>query len=251
MEPIEAIIFDFHSTLVDNGNPRDWLIRALKKRAVRRKTPLPSDEEEILQKFEKELFAEPQHVTKQGKLMTHLSINDFIADLHRVWEHAKKIDPKSSRDLSPALHRSVFSEVMKTHFEINEELSECLYDTMADGWIAYEDTLPTLRAIQEKKLRMGIISNVGFDIRPVLERENMSEFFESVVLSCEMDEVKPSRAIFVKALDELGVDSSRCLMVGDDVHADGGAALLGIRTLILPKTIGPMHGLGLVAKLLD
>jgi FMN phosphatase YigB (HAD superfamily) len=38
-------------------------------------------------------------------------------------------------------------------------------------------------------------------------------------------------------------------MVGDNPVDDVGAAALGIRTLVLPRTPAPVHGLGLVLRL--
>jgi FMN phosphatase YigB (HAD superfamily) len=38
-------------------------------------------------------------------------------------------------------------------------------------------------------------------------------------------------------------------MVGDSPDDDTGAARLGVRTLILPRTRGPVHGLEVVLRL--
>jgi hypothetical protein len=38
-------------------------------------------------------------------------------------------------------------------------------------------------------------------------------------------------------------------MVGDSAHDDAGAALIGIRTLILPRTSGTRQGLDIVLRL--
>jgi len=38
-------------------------------------------------------------------------------------------------------------------------------------------------------------------------------------------------------------------MVGDSGRDDSGGTALGIRTLILPRTSGPVHGLGAVVSL--
>ena len=38
-------------------------------------------------------------------------------------------------------------------------------------------------------------------------------------------------------------------MVGDNAHDDGGGASLGLRTLILPRTTGRLHGLDTVVRL--
>lgn len=51
------------------------------------------------------------------------------------------------------------------------------------------------------------------------------------------------------ALKRLGLHAGEVLMVGDNWRADAGAAALGIRTLILPRTTGTTHGLGAVLRL--
>jgi HAD superfamily hydrolase (TIGR01509 family) len=61
--------------------------------------------------------------------------------------------------------------------------------------------------------------------------------------------VKPEQEIFVHALKRLGLHAGEVLMVGDNWRADAGAAALGIRTLILPRTTGTTHGLGAVLRL--
>jgi FMN phosphatase YigB (HAD superfamily) len=61
--------------------------------------------------------------------------------------------------------------------------------------------------------------------------------------------VKPQPEIFRAALDALEVAPEETLMVGDAWTDDGGAAALGIRTLILPRTRGRVHGLDAVLRL--
>ena len=71
----------------------------------------------------------------------------------------------------------------------------------------------------------------------------MGGLFDAVILSFEVGAVKPDRSIFQRALDALGVPAARALMVGDNAVDDAGAARLGIRTLLLPRTQGVAHGL--------
>jgi FMN phosphatase YigB (HAD superfamily) len=77
----------------------------------------------------------------------------------------------------------------------------------------------------------------------------MGDLFDAVILSFEVGSVKPQRPIFQVALDALAVPAGRALMVGDNATDDAGAARLGIRTLLLPRTQGVEHGLGLVLRL--
>jgi len=52
------------------------------------------------------------------------------------------------------------------------------------------------------------------------------------------------------ALDALGAAAGNALMVGDDSYGDGGGVALGVRTLVLPRTEGRDHGLGLVLRII-
>jgi beta-phosphoglucomutase-like phosphatase (HAD superfamily) len=70
-----------------------------------------------------------------------------------------------------------------------------------------------------------------------------------VVLSYEVGVVKPDPEIFRRATNLLGLSAEQTLMVGDSWRDDAGAAAIGIRTLILPRTIGPVHGLASVLRL--
>ena len=120
---------------------------------------------------------------------------------------------------------------------------------MLETWVPYDDALPTLRALKARGRKLALISNVGVDVRGVLVRGGMGDLFDAVILSFEVGSVKPQRSIFQLALDALGVPPGRALMVGDNAHDDAGAAHLGIRTLLLPRTTGVEHGLQLVLRL--
>ena len=116
-----------------------------------------------------------------------------------------------------------------------------------DGWVAYADAAATLRALRSAGLPVAAVSNVGFDLRPVLDGLGLLELLDAVVLSCEVGATKPDPRIFAAACAALGADPAQTLMVGDHLEADGGASAAGLRTLILPMTPpGGVHGLAAV-----
>ncbi len=86
-------------------------------------------------------------------------------------------------------------------------------------------------------------------IRTVLDRDAISPWVDAVVLSYEVGCVKPDPRIFEAALAALALPAASVLMVGDNANDDGGGAALGIRTLILPRTTGRVHGLAAVVAL--
>lgn len=215
-EPIRGVIFDIHSTLVDQGDAVSWLDAAL---AV---APHPLTDEER---------------------------SALLAFLDRIWEGARISDPTSSRDLSFEDHSRVFHELIAAGSGVDRSLANALYDTMLSTWHAYDDTVPTLQALRAAGVRTCLLSNAGVPIRDVLDREGMAGTYDEIVLSYEVGSVKPDPRIFRIALERLGLPAAQVLMVGDNAHDDGGAAALGMRTLILPRTSGHVHGLAAVTAL--
>ena len=85
--------------------------------------------------------------------------------------------------------------------------------------------------------------------RDVLDRDGLTPWYDEIVLSYEVGVVKPDTRIFAAALDRLSLPASDVLMVGDNANDDGGGTHLGLRTLILPRTSGRVHGLSAVTAL--
>jgi HAD superfamily hydrolase (TIGR01509 family) len=222
-QAITAVLFDFHGTLVDGGDACASLDAAWAK--VGRKGSA-----------EKELGSERYQRVAQ--------------EVHHLWDRVRDVDPQGQRDLSPVLHRAAFDALIGRLPEVDGDLAQAFYEVMPDMWRPYQDTLPTLRELRRRGIRMALVSDVEADIRPVMARCRLLELFDAVVLSCELGVVKPQAAIFQHALDALGAASGEALMVGDDPFGDSGAAALGVRTLLLPRTEGRSHGLGLVLRMI-
>jgi len=132
---------------------------------------------------------------------------------------------------------------------IDLELADALYSIMHRQWDAYDDVLPVLEALRDRGVRVAMLSNVGFDLTPTLERTGVGALIDGAVMSYAVGVVKPDPGIFQRALEVLDLPASEVLMVGDAWRDDAGAAALGVRTLILPRTDDPSHGLELVLRL--
>jgi putative hydrolase of the HAD superfamily len=111
--------------------------------------------------------------------------------------------------------------------------------------------LATLKALRERGLPIGVVSDTGFDLRPAMDRLGLSPFLDTVVMSFQYGVCKPAPKVFLTACDQLQVSPERTLMVGDNPLTDSGAVATGMHVLLLPppaKT-GP-RGLGHVLSLL-
>lgn len=158
------------------------------------------------------------------------------------------------RDLSPDRHREVWTALYAEAGcdKLLPGLSEDLYalTVAAESWEAFEDTLPTLRGLHERGLKVGVVSDTGFDLRPALDRLGLLPYVETIVMSFEHGACKPAVTCFTAAAAQLGVAPDRTLMVGDNPLTDSGAVAAGMFAFLLPKPTpaGP-RGLGHVLSL--
>jgi HAD superfamily hydrolase (TIGR01509 family) len=140
------------------------------------------------------------------------------------------------RDLSAELHRQCWTDLYRAADVIAVGLAEALYDMESDParWMPFADTVPTVTALADRGVPQGVVSDTGFDIRPIFRANGMAEHIGVFVLSYEHGRLKPDPALFELACDELGVSPAETLMVGDNPITDSGAILAGLTSYLLP-----------------
>ncbi len=173
----------------------------------------------------------------------------------RVLDRSSTADELAKgRDLSTARHREVWTALYRDAGceELVAGLSDELYGltVSADSWEAFPDTVPTLSALRERGLRIGVVSDTGFDLRPAMSQLGITPLLDTVVMSYQQGVCKPATSVFLTACDRLGVSPDRTLMVGDNPLTDSGAVAAGMCVLLLPPPAkdGP-RGLGHVLSL--
>jgi putative hydrolase of the HAD superfamily len=181
-------------------------------------------------------------------------------EVARVWQRV--LDRSSTaeelakgRDLSNARHREIWIALYDAAGceRLAPGLSEELYalTVSAASWEAFPDTLPTLKAVRDRGLRVGVVSDTGFDLRPAMDLLGLSPFLNTVVMSFEHGVCKPAATAFLTACQQMDVNPERTLMVGDNPLTDSGAVAAGMYVFLLPppaKT-GP-RGLGHILSLI-
>jgi len=109
------------------------------------------------------------------------------------------------------------------------------HEVFASYYQLASTTHALLEALRRRELRLALVSNTASPewlLRPVLEDQGLVERMDAFVLSSEVGKRKPHRAMFERALSELGVAPDEALFVGDRRDADVlGAARVGMRTV--------------------
>lgn len=140
------------------------------------------------------------------------------------------------RDKRPEIHRDCWMGIWADLEAAVPGVSGPLYEfeTSHRGWSPYPDTAWFLNTLHERGIPVVIVSDVPFDLRPILAHYGLHDLVHTYVLSGEHGTVKAEGRLFEIALDAVGVGAGEALMVGDNPANDGHAVHAGIRTLLLP-----------------
>ena len=118
--------------------------------------------------------------------------------------------------------------------ELDEAIAQ--YIAPADQSVrVYEDAVETLKALRERGLKIGLISNTmwpsEYHLRE-MERFGLLPYFDHTLFSAEAGWWKPQPEVYYLALEALDVPAERAFFVGDiPQHDIAGAQAAGIRAV--------------------
>lgn len=173
-----------------------------------------------------------------------------------LWAVGKKPEELAKgRDLSAAAHREIWTGLFERADGAVPGIATTLYERVMDprAWIPYPDTEPTLRALRARGIKIGIVSNVPQDLRPIFAAHRLADLVDAFTHSFEVGAEKPDPAIFLRACEAIGTKPAETLMVGDHPVADAGALKAGLRFHLLPPdgAAEKPRGLDRVVELVD
>jgi putative hydrolase of the HAD superfamily len=224
---LKAVLFDFAGTLFMPTAPEEMMAGALARLGM-------APGEDVVQRLARG-YAEAG--IAGGPYPGH--VPDELARLY------------AERDLSFENHRRAYVGLAST-VEGPSELPEVFYDELlrSESWVPYADTTPVVKGLSARGIVVGVISNIGFDLRPILRGHGLAGVAERVTMSYEVGATKPSPDIFRAALQTLGASAEQTLMVGDNAEVDDGGLAIGMPTLLLPMTPpASNHGLAVVLSM--
>jgi len=220
MRPIRAVLFDWGDTLFSSPDAVGVILDAARERGV------------------------------------DVSERDARALWEEIWAAGKTPEELAKgRDLSLDRHRSAWTSLFERADRVAPGLAPVLYARVMsqDQWIPYADTEPTLRALRERGVKVGVVSNVPRDLAPIFGAKGLMHLVDAFTHSYEIGAEKPDPRIFLAACAKLGVDAGEALMVGDHAIADGGAVQAGLRFFHLAGEVpaGGVRGLAAVLRIVE
>ncbi|PPK97738.1 FMN phosphatase YigB (HAD superfamily) [Kineococcus xinjiangensis] len=163
------------------------------------------------------------------------------AHVEQVLQALEAVDPGEARldapgvDCDAELHRRTYFGVF-ADAGLDPEVARALYAVESDhrhNRFA-GDVAGALQRLRNAGVRVAVLSDVHFDIRPAFTEAGLGGLVDAFVLSFEQGAQKPDPAVFTAALHALGAAAEDTLMVGDRSGPDGAAVECGITTLLLP-----------------
>jgi HAD superfamily hydrolase (TIGR01549 family) len=147
-------------------------------------------------------------------------------------------EPDFARSAAEALRQLGFSEADP---DLGGMIFEALRVRSCEARHLFDDTLSTLEELRRRGFLLGIVTNRQYGGQPF--REDLQSFgilnyidYEHVVVSADTGLRKPNPALFLQALNALGVLPEEAAMVGDSLRADiGGAQRLNMFAIWKPK----------------
>ena len=103
-------------------------------------------------------------------------------------------------------------------------------------FVLFDDVLPTMKILREQNLTLGLLTNIGSDMKPVCSELGLDSYIDFIVTSGEAGADKPQPQIFLVALERAGVEASEAVHVGDQYKLDAvGAMGVGIKPILIDR----------------
>jgi len=98
----------------------------------------------------------------------------------------------------------------------------------------YEDAIPTLGALRDRGLKLGLLSNSARDLDAFVGHHGLA--VDAVLTSRAHGKTKPHETIFRRMLELLDVVAGDAVMVGDTIEDDvEGATAVGMRAVLVDR----------------
>jgi HAD superfamily hydrolase (TIGR01549 family) len=124
-----------------------------------------------------------------------------------------------------------------------DEIARELYEEWAEHhhFSLYEDVVDTFRALRDRGIRIGLISNSHRCLTSFQAHFALDGLVSIAVSSAELGFFKPHPQIFRTALAAIGVRAAEAAMVGDSLtHDVNGARGVGMRGVLLARGVVPI-----------
>lgn len=187
----------------------------------------------------KQLFAESVQHSFGAQLDGPAIAEAYVSGIYRVWNEAQKARYQPIADRSEGEFRVQLIRDLLAKYgidSVSQTQAQALQDQFDRDRIAAFDFYPGIKeflAEARKSLTLVVITNgPEFSQVPKVQRVNMADHVDHVIIGGQEPEEKPHRSIFEKAMQLANCEAHEAIHVGDSLHSDiAGAHNSGITSV--------------------
>ena len=150
------------------------------------------------------------------------------ADVYRLRATGKlKTEKEMLESMVAGLPFSVSENQLEKLVEIrNDRYQKSLTDI-------HPDILSTLKQLKESGIKLCLISNADIIDKKYWHISPLAPLFDDVIFSCDVEMIKPDKAIYQLAMERMRTTADNCYFVGDGGSNElSGAKNCGITTVL-------------------
>lgn len=99
-------------------------------------------------------------------------------------------------------------------------------------YVFYDDALAVIPELKGK-YKLAIVSDAWPSLLDVYEENNMTSYFDSIIISSFIGASKPDSKMYSTALQELNIKPEEAIFIDDSLKNCMGALAIGIKTVLL------------------
>lgn len=103
-------------------------------------------------------------------------------------------------------------------------------------WQIYPDVLPVLETLRSRSYTLGVISDWGIGLGPIMRNLHLTKYFDCLLISAAARHAKPSPMLYEMALQRANAIADYTIHIGDSyIHDVLGARAVGITPVLLDR----------------
>lgn len=175
------------------------------------------------------------------------TLKKFNVDLKIFWEAYDILEPKLFRDFLDGFisrdeyrvrrYTDILKDTIENPYQISLELNKIYMENANKKIELFDDVKPILSLLKEKAIVLALLTNGPADgQRDKYNALGLETFVSKLYIGEEIGFAKPNYKSYKYVLNDLSIQSSEAVMVGDSIKDDyEGAEKAGIKAVLLDR----------------
>lgn len=188
-----------------------------------------------------------QKAKKNAISLVNRVLESSRIDVNHFWNSYSLIEPTLFRQFVNGIisrdeyrlrrYADVIQGTHENPLAFSSELNYIYMKEANHGITLFDDVIPLLKSLEKKEINTAILTNGPSDgQRDKIKALKLEEYIKKIYISEEIGLCKPSCKVFKFVIDDLNIEPSQVLMVGDSIEDDiEGAKQVEIKTVLVDR----------------